>query len=379
MQPIICIRAVLRPLKLIMSDEHQTIDFLGAYCPLALTHSEQIVIGHGSGGRLTHELIQRVFATNFTNPLLDQGDDGSALPAITPQSEIVVSTDSHVISPIFFPGGDIGKLAVCGTVNDVAVMGAKPLYLTAGFILEEGLHVEVLEYIVSSMAKAAEEAGVVIVAGDTKVVERGKGDGIFINTSGIGVRPRDLQISGRNAKVGDQIILSGPLGEHGVAVLQARGDLGFVSDLQSDVAPLNHLIAEALEAGTQSQGNAIHAMRDPTRGGLATTLNEIARQSNVGIILDEAVIPIEETVQSVCEMLGFDPLYMANEGKCVFFVDPTVTDRVLEAIRASKYGTQATVIGQVVAQHPRKVLLKTNMGSTRLVDMLSGELLPRIC
>jgi hydrogenase expression/formation protein HypE len=362
-----------------MSDEHQTIDFLGAYCPLPLTHSEQIVIGHGSGGRLTYDLIQRVFATHFTNPLLDQGDDGVALPAIERESEIVVSTDSHVISPIFFPGGDIGKLAVCGTVNDVAVMGARPLYLTAGFILEEGLQVEVLEYIVSSMAMSAKEAGVAIVAGDTKVVERGKGDGIFINTSGIGVRPRALQISGRNAKVGDQIILSGPLGEHGVAVLQARGDLGFLSDLESDVAPLNHLIAEALEAGEQGQGNAIHAMRDPTRGGLATTLNEIARQSNVGIIVDEAVIPVKETVVSVCEMLGFDPLYMANEGKCVFFVDPTGTDRVLKAIQANKYGNQATVIGQVVAEHPKKVLLKTTMGSTRLIDMLSGELLPRIC
>jgi len=229
------------------------------------------------------------------------------------------------------------------------------------------------------MAKAAEEAGVAIVAGDTKVVERGKGDGIFINTSGIGVRPRSRQISGRNAKVGDQIILSGPLGEHGVAVLQARGDLGFLSDLQSDVAPLNHLIAEALRAGVQGQGNAIHAMRDPTRGGLATTLNEIARQSNVGIIIHEAAIPIQETVTSVCEMLGFDPLYMANEGRCVFVVDPTSTDRVLKAIQANKYGAQAAVIGQVVAEHPQKVLLKTTMGSTRLVDMLSGELLPRIC
>ncbi|RCK76062.1 MAG: [NiFe] hydrogenase metallocenter assembly protein HypE [Anaerolineae bacterium] len=362
-----------------MSDENQPIDFLGAYCPLPLTHSEQIVIGHGSGGRLTYDLIQSVFATHLTNPLLEQGDDGVALPPIDPEFEIVVSTDSHVISPIFFPGGDIGKLAVCGTVNDLAVMGAKPLYLTAGFILEEGLPVDVLEFIVSSMAKSAEEAGVAIVAGDTKVVERGKGDGIFINTSGVGIRPRSLHISGRNAKVGDRIILSGPLGEHGVAVLQARGDLGFLSDLQSDVAPLNHLIAGALEAGMQDRGNAIHTMRDPTRGGLATTLNEIARQSNVGIVINEAEIPIQETVISVCEMLGFDPLYMANEGKCVFIVDPEGTDRVLKAIRADKYGSKARVIGEVVSDHPQKVLLKTMIGSTRLVDMLSGELLPRIC
>ncbi|PWH19451.1 MAG: hydrogenase expression/formation protein HypE [Anaerolineae bacterium] len=363
-----------------MSEEQQAFDFLGAYCPIPLSHSEQIIIGHGSGGRLTHELIQRIFKTHFANPLLEQGDDGVVLPVMNPDHfEIVVSTDSHVVSPIFFPGGDIGKLAVCGTVNDVAVMGAKPLYLTAAFILEEGLQVEVLEYIVSSMAKTAREAGVSIVAGDTKVVERGKGDGIFIITSGVGIRPKSLQVSGRNAQIGDRIILSGALGEHGVAVLQARGNLGFTSDIQSDVAPLNHLIASALEAGKGSQQNAIHTMRDVTRGGLATTLNEIAAQSNVGVLIEEAAIPVNETVNSVCEMLGFDPLYMANEGKCLFFVDPKRVDQVLEAIRAHEYGRQAAVIGEVVADPIQKVLLKTIMGSTRLVDMLSGEMLPRIC
>ncbi|MCX8061103.1 MAG: hydrogenase expression/formation protein HypE [Anaerolineales bacterium] len=362
-----------------MSDQSQPIDFLGAYCPLPLTHSDQIVLGHGSGGRLTHDLVERVFAAHLSNPLLDQGDDGVGLPILDPEFELVVSTDSHIVSPIFFPGGDIGKLAVCGTVNDVSVMGAKPLYLTAGFILEEGLQVEVLEYLVKSMAIAAKEAGVAIVAGDTKVVERGKGDGVFINTSGIGVRPKSLRISGRNVKIGDQIILSGPIGEHGVAVLQARGELGFTSEIRSDVVPLNHMIANALEVGRQSEENAIHAMRDPTRGGLATTLNESARQSNVGIVVEEAAIPILETVSSVCEMLGFDPLYMANEGKCVFFVDRKYTDSVLRVIRSHEYGSCAAVIGEVVAQHPQKVLLRTTMGSTRLLDMLSGEMLPRIC
>ncbi len=363
-----------------MSDQNQqAFDFLGAYCPLPLTHSDQIVLGHGSGGRLTHDLIERVFAAHFSNPFLNRGDDGVGLTIADPEVEIVVSTDSHVISPIFFPGGDIGRLAVCGTVNDLSVMGAKPLYLTAGFILEEGLQIEVLEYIVQSMASAAAEAGVVIVAGDTKVVERGKGDGIFINTSGIGVRPKSWQLSGRNVKVGDQILLSGPIGEHGIAVLQARGELGFTSEIRSDVAPLNAMIAKALKAAEHPGGNAIHAMRDPTRGGLATTLNEIARQSNLGMVIHEATIPIHETVSAVCEMLGFDPLYVANEGKCVFFVDEQYASVVLEAIRSTDNGSQAVVIGELVAEHPQKVLLRTSMGSTRLLDMLSGEMLPRIC
>lgn len=379
MQLTIIIPVTLKRPKQTMSSQSQPIDFLGAYCPLPLTHTDQIVIGHGSGGRLTHDLIERVFVASFSNPFLDQGDDGVGLSILDPEHEVVISTDSHVISPIFFPGGDIGKLAICGTVNDISVMGAKPLYLTAGFILEEGLQVEVLEYIVKSMADVAKEAGVAIVAGDTKVVERGKGDGIFINTCGIGVRPKSLRISGRNVKVGDQIILSGPIGEHGVAVLQARGELGFMSEIRSDVAPLNDIIEKALEAGKQSEGNAIHAMRDPTRGGLATTLNEIARQSNVGIVVDEGAIPIHETVSSVCEMLGFDPLYMANEGKCVIFVDSLYTDQILNALRSHQYGSQAAVIGEVVAEHPQKVLLRTTMGSTRLLDMLSGEMLPRIC
>ncbi len=362
-----------------MSDQNHSLDFLGAYCPLPLSHSDQIVIGHGSGGRLTHDLIEKVFANHLRNPFLERKDDGAILPSVDQEFEIVVSTDSHVVSPIFFPGGDIGKLAVCGTVNDIAVMGAKPLYLTAGFILEEGLRVDVLEYVVSSMEKAAEEAGVLIVAGDTKVVERGKGDGIYINTSGFGIRHKSLDIGGGNVKAGDHIILSGSIGEHGVSVLQARGELGFSSAVQSDVCPLNHLIASALEAGNRENGNAIHAMRDPTRGGLATTLNEIAQQSNLGIWIEEAAIPISQTVLSVCEMLGFDPLYVANEGKCIFFIDPQRSDRVLDAIRSHPYGTQAAIIGQVVSDHPKKVLLKTTMGSTRLIDMLSGEMLPRIC
>ncbi|GAB4476980.1 MAG: hydrogenase expression/formation protein HypE [Anaerolineales bacterium] len=346
---------------------------------MPLTHSDQIVIGHGSGGRLTYDLIEKVFKAHFKNPFLEQGDDGVLLPPIDSDVEVVLSTDSHVVSPIFFPGGDIGKLAVCGTVNDVSVMGAKPLYLTAGFILEEGLQVEVLEYLVSSMLNAAKEAGVSIVAGDTKVVEKGKGDGIFINTTGLGIRPRSYRLGGSQVKAGDQIILSGSIGDHGVAILQARGELGFISSIRSDVAPLNHLIDLALEAGIGENGNAIHAMRDPTRGGIATTLNEIARQSNLGIEVEESAIPIHETVFSVCEMLGFDPLYMANEGKCLIFVEPQAADRVLEAVRSHKYGMEAVIIGKVVSEHPSKVLLRTTMGSTRLLDMLSGEMLPRIC
>ncbi|MCS6908407.1 MAG: hydrogenase expression/formation protein HypE [Anaerolineales bacterium] len=362
-----------------MSDQSRALDFLGAYCPVPLSHSEQIVIGHGSGGRLTHNLIEEVFAAQFKNPFLEQRDDGAVLPEVDSEFEIVLSTDSHVISPIFFPGGDIGRLAICGTVNDISVMGAKPLYLSAGFILEEGLQVEVLKHVVSSMVEAAEEAGVQVVAGDTKVVEKGKGDGIFINTTGIGIRHKSLQIGGCRVQVGDQVILSGTIGEHGVAVLLARGELGLTADLRSDVAPLNQLIAVALEAGRQEKGNAIHAMRDPTRGGIATALIEIARQSNVGIQIDETAIPIREAVLSVCEMLGFDPLYMANEGKCLFFVDPSKAGDILKAIRSHPYGVEAAIIGEVIPQPARKVLLRTSMGSTRLLEMLSGEMLPRIC
>jgi hydrogenase expression/formation protein HypE len=288
--------------------------------------------------------------------------------------QLSISTDAHVVTPLFFPGGDIGRLAVCGTVNDVAMLGAKPLYLTAGFILEEGLEMSTLQRVIASMQAAAAEANVQIVAGDTKVVQRGKADGLYITTAGVGLIPIGTNISGTQAKPGDAIILSGSIGDHGIAVLGARGELGFESTIQSDVAPLNHLIEAMMNAS-----HNIHVLRDPTRGGLATTLNEIAAQSNVGISLDEKTLPIHPEVASACEMLGFDPLYVANEGKLVAFVSREDADAVLQAMKSTRYGEGAVIIGEVTAEPRGRVLLKTSFGSTRVVDMLAGEMLPRIC
>jgi hydrogenase expression/formation protein HypE len=291
-------------------------------------------------------------------------------------TRLAISTDSHVVTPLFFPGGDIGRLAVCGTVNDVAMLGAKPLYLTAGFILEEGLEMSVLERVVASMQAAAAEAGVQIVAGDTKVVQRGKADGLYINTTGVGLVDSGLEIGGARARPGDIVILSGPLGDHGIAVLEARGELGFQSGIQSDTAPLNRLIEAMLAAG---QGNAVHVLRDPTRGGLATTLNEIARQSGVSILLEESSLPVRPAVAAACEMLGFDPLYIANEGKLVAIVARDEAAKILMAMRSMRYGEQAVIIGEVQAAPSARVLMKTLIGGTRVVDMLAGEILPRIC
>src|SRR5215213_5913613 len=285
-----------------------TIHIEGAVCASPLTHSEQIVMGHGAGGRMSHQLIQKAFMSAFDNAALRAGDDAARLESGL-HADLAISTDSHVVFPLFFPGGDIGRLAVCGTVNDVAMLGAQPLYLTAGFILEEGLPMETLQRVVASMKVAADEAGVQIVAGDTKVVQKGKADGLYVNTAGVGVIRPDVNIGGSQAKTGDVIILSGSIGDHGIAVLGARGELGFQSTIQSDVAPLNHLIDAMLDAS-----NNIHVLRDPTRGGLATTLNEIAAQSNIGILLNEEKIPVRPEVAAACEMLGFDPLYVANEG-----------------------------------------------------------------
>jgi len=309
----------------------------------------------------------------FDNPALRAGDDAARVESNL-HSNLAISTDAHVVFPLFFPGGDIGKLAVCGTVNDVAMLGAKPLYLTAGFILEEGLPMETLKQVVASMKAAADEAGVQIVAGDTKVVQRGKADGLYITTAGVGVVREGVTISGANAKVGDAVILSGSIGDHGIAVLAARGELGFQSSLQSDVAPLNHLIDAMMNAS-----NNVHVLRDPTRGGLATTLNEIANQSNVGILLNEETLPVHPEVAAACEMLGFDPLYVANEGKLVTMVAREDAEKVLSAMRATKYGEGAVIIGEVTAEPRGRVLLKTELGSTRIVDMLAGEMLPRIC
>ncbi|MCK4900409.1 MAG: hydrogenase expression/formation protein HypE, partial [Anaerolineales bacterium] len=270
--------------------------------------------------------------------------------------------------------GDIGKLAVCGTVNDVAMMGAKPLYLTAGFILEEGLELGILQRVVASMQNAAKEAGVQIVAGDTKVVQKGKADGLYINTSGVGLLQYDGKISGSHAQPGDLVILSGPIGDHGIAVLEARGELGFQTELRSDIAPLNHLVEDMLAVSDQ-----IHVLRDPTRGGLATSLNEIARQSNVGILIKEEKIPVRPTVLAACEMLGFDPLYVANEGKLIAIIAAEDAGKVLTAMKNSQYGKEAVIIGEITESPQRRLLMKTTLGSTRIVDVLTGEMLPRIC
>jgi hydrogenase expression/formation protein HypE len=356
-----------------MSEAQERAIIEGAVCPLPLSHDERIVMGHGSGGKMSHDLIAKLFLPPFDNPVLRAGDDAGVVQPGS-YTRLAISTDSHVVAPLFFPGGDIGRLAVCGTVNDVAMMGADPLYLTAGFILEEGLELSVLERVVASMRAAAEEAGVQIVAGDTKVVQKGKADGLYINTTGVGAVLDGVEIGGACAKPGDAVILSGPIGDHGIAVLSARGELGFEAEVQSDVAPLNHLIAAMLEASAQ-----IHVLRDPTRGGVATTLNEIARQSQVGIILHEARIPVRPAVSAACELLGFDPLYVANEGKLLAMVGRAEADRVLQVMRATHYGEEAVIIGEVRAEPQNRVLMKTAIGSTRMVDVLAGEMLPRIC
>ena len=350
-----------------------TLNIEGSVCTPPLTHNEQIVMGHGAGGRMAHQLIRKTFLSAFDSPALRAGDDAARLES-TLHANLAISTDSHVVFPLFFPGGDIGRLAVCGTVNDVAMLGAHPLYLTAGFILEEGLPMDTLQRVVTSMKSAAEEAGVQIVAGDTKVVQKGKADGLYITTAGVGVIRPDPTIGGAQARDGDIIILSGPIGDHGIAVLGARGELGFESTIRSDVAPLNHLIGAMVDASDR-----IHVLRDPTRGGLATTLNEIAAQSSVGILLDEEAIPVQPAVRAACEMLGFDPLYIANEGKLVTMVAPEAAESVLKAMRHTRYGEDGVIIGRVTNGPQGRVLLKTPLGSTRIVDMLSGEMLPRIC
>lgn len=344
----------------------------GMVCPMPLPHKEQIVLGHGSGGKMAADLIAKTFLPSFDNPALRAGDDAGVVDV--PAGRLAISTDSHVVAPLFFPGGDIGRLAVCGTVNDVAMLGATPLYLTAGFILEEGLPLATLERVVASMKESAAEAGVQIVSGDTKVVQRGKADGLYVNTAGVGVIPNGRVIGGAQAKPGDVVILSGSMGDHGIAVLAARGDLGFETEVQSDAAPLNHLIAAMLDASPN-----IHVLRDPTRGGVATTLNEIAKQAGVCITLDEKTIPVHPAVASVCEMLGFDPLYIANEGKLLAIVAREDADAVLAAMRRTKYGEEAVAIGEVSAAPASRVLMKTAIGSTRVVDVLMGEMLPRIC
>ena len=355
-----------------MSSNSARPGMLGAVCAIPIHPGRTIVLGHGSGGKLSSELLRSVFLPAFANDVLDRLDDQAVVEVGS--SRLAFTTDAFVVTPLFFPGGDIGKLAVHGTVNDLAMSGARPFYLAAAFILEEGLDIDELERVVASMRTAAQEAGVQLVTGDTKVVERGKGDKLFITTTGIGVIDPALQISADHARPGDKIILSGTIGDHGMAILSTREGLEFEGGIQSDTASLNGLVAEILKASRD-----VHAMRDPTRGGLATTLNEIAGQSKVGILIEQQSIPVREAVQGACEILGLDPLYVANEGKLVAFVAPGAADPILEAMRRHPLGTEACMIGEVAAEPAGMVLMKTDVGGTRVVDTLFGEQLPRIC
>jgi hydrogenase expression/formation protein HypE len=346
---------------------------------------EKILLGHGSGGKLTHDLIRDLFLAHFSGPSLAKLDDSAVvLPTSGAVSQtegpgpasrrMALTTDGYVVKPLFFRGGDIGRLAVCGTVNDLAMVGATPLYLSSAFVIEEGLDLDVLRQVVASMEAAAAESGVEIAAGDTKVVEKGKADQLFITTAGLGLVPEDVDISGSNALPGDVVILSGAIGDHGIAVVSEREGLAFETIIVSDVAPLNHLVSALLEASS-----GVHVLRDPTRGGLATTLNEIALQSQVTISIEEAKIPVHDGVRAACEMLGYDPLYVANEGKLVSIVERADADCVLEAMRQDPQGREAAIIGEVTDQPRSRVLLTTEIGGTRIVGMLAGAMLPRIC
>jgi hydrogenase expression/formation protein HypE len=334
--------------------------------------TDRILLAHGSGGELSHELVISLFLKAFHNPFLDPLDDGAVLAV--EGSRWAFTTDSYVVTPVFFPGGDIGKLAVCGTVNDLSMSGAKPLFLSAGFIIEEGFPLSSLQTIVASMQRAAVEANVEIVTGDTKVVNRGGADGIFINTAGIGLIPGGVQISGSLARPGDRVLLSGSIGDHGVAILSSREGLQFSTTLQSDCASLNGLVAAMLEVSKK-----IRCLRDPTRGGLSSTLNELARQSGVGIWVEEDRIPIKEEVQGACELLGFDPLILANEGKLVAIVAADAAEMILQRMKAHPQGRDAAIIGEVREEPKGKVILRTRIGLTRIMDMMVGEPLPRIC
>jgi len=341
-------------------------------CPAPLAAKDTILLGHGSGGKLSAELVRDVFLPSLSNAVLARLDD-QAVVNVGGQ-RLAMTTDSFVVKPLFFPGGDIGSLAVHGTVNDLAMGGAKPLFLSAAFILEEGFSIEMLRSIVASMHRAAAAAGVQVVTGDTKVVERGKGDGIFINTTGIGVVPEGLDLSADRARPGDKVLLSGSIGEHGIAILAQREGLEFESEITSDSAALHTLVAQMLGASTE-----IRCMRDPTRGGVSSTLNEIAQQSRVGIEIEEKAIPVREEVRGACELLGLDPLYVANEGKLVAIVAADAAEDVLKAMQQHPLGRDARMIGTVKKENPGLVTMRTPLGTTRVVDMLAGDQLPRIC
>ncbi|MCI8367911.1 MAG: hydrogenase expression/formation protein HypE [Eggerthellaceae bacterium] len=339
--------------------------------------TETVMLGHGSGGTMMKRIIDEVFFTAYGNDDLLRGDDAAVLPEPAAGERLAYSTDSFVVTPHFFPGGDIGRLAVCGTVNDVATSGARPLYLSCGFILEEGFQLEDLRRICASMAEAAKEAGVRIVTGDTKVVNRGHGDGIFINTSGVGVLAPGVNLGGAQCQPGDKVLVTGTLGDHGITIMSCREGLNFSTSVESDAAPLNHLIAAVLEAAPD-----VRCFRDPTRGGLASTLNELASQANVDITVEEDAVPVRDEVLGACEMLGYDVFQVANEGKMVCVVAADQAEAALAAMKKSPYGADAAIIGEVTEARPDrgpKVFLKTAFGSTRILDMLVGEQLPRIC
>ncbi|TFH36890.1 MAG: hydrogenase expression/formation protein HypE [Dehalococcoidia bacterium] len=331
-----------------------------------------VLLAHGSGGTMSHELVEKRLLAHISNPTLARLEDAAVL---TCQGRIAFTTDSYVVSPIIFPGGDIGRLAVCGTVNDLAMMGAQPVAISLALIVEEGLPFATLDTVMRSVRAACDEAGVQVVTGDTKVVNRGKADGLFITTSGIGVVPDGLEVSSRRAQRGDRILVSGTLAEHGVAIMSAREGLSFSTTTLSDCAPLNGLVRAMIDACP----DALHCMRDPTRGGIASTLNELATQSEVSIVIDEDALPVQPEVRSACEMLGLDPLYVANEGKLVAIVAPEYASTLLKVMRAHPLGQLAVDLGQVVDSHPGRVMLRTRLGPTRMVQMLAGELLPRIC
>jgi hydrogenase expression/formation protein HypE len=341
-------------------------------CPIPIQEYEQILLAHGGGGKLTQQLVQKMFISQFDNNILNQEHDGAVFNS--PGSKLAFSTDSYVVNPIFFPGGNIGELAVYGTVNDLAVCGAKPLYLSLGFIIEEGFLIEDLWKIVTSIKIASQKANIEIVTGDTKVVDRGKGDKIYINTSGVGSIYPGVDISMDKIQVGDKIIINGGIAEHGIAILSAREEFDFESQVKSDTAPLNDMIEKVLNYCPD-----IHMMRDPTRGGVSSVLNEIAVKAKIGIKIYENSIPLAQEIKAICEILGLDPLYIANEGKVIIFAPKEKHERVLKIMNSHPLGEKASIIGEVVEENPGRVIMKTSIGSNRVVDMLSGEQLPRIC
>jgi hydrogenase expression/formation protein HypE len=341
-------------------------------CPTPLPAKDTVLLGHGSGGKLSAELVRDIFLPALRNPALARLDD-QAIVNVNGQ-RLAITTDSFVVKPLFFPGGDIGSLAVHGTVNDLAMGGATPLFLSAAFIIEEGFSIEQLRRVVNSMHQAADAAGVQVVTGDTKVVEKGKGDGLFINTTGIGLVPDGVDLSADRARPGDKVLLSGFIGDHGISILAQREGLEFETQIQSDSAALHTLVAGMLGASRE-----IRCMRDPTRGGVSSTLNEIAQQSRVGIELEESTIPVREQVRGACELLGLDPLYVANEGKLIAIVASEAAEAVLQSMRRHPLGSAAQIIGTIKDTHPGLVTMRTPLGTTRVVDMLAGDQLPRIC